>query len=272
MTTTKLKILALITMLIDHFGQFIPDTPDWFRWIGRIAAPIFIYCVVIGYKHTSNRKKYLTRLYLFAVGMAILNLFINNQVYYNSVRGIIDINDYYITNNFFAPLFFIAFLILLLEKRKITFIVILFIWQIISVIIFFILVEGSEILVPSDVMPTYLFLGAVFGNVALMEGGILFILLGAFFYYSDENKAKIAIGYLLFSIVILLINHKLHPLAFSGFVSFLFPFMDFQWMMVFALPFILLYNGKRGLGLKYFFYVFYPTHIVILYLIGLYLR
>ncbi len=43
---------------------------------------------------------------------------------------------------------------------------------------------------------------------------------------------------------------------------------EFQWMMIAALPFIILYNGERGrYSLKYLFYAFYPLHIWILYFI-----
>ncbi len=39
-----------------------------------------------------------------------------------------------------------------------------------------------------------------------------------------------------------------------------------QWFGLLALPLLLLYNGKRGkYKMKYFFYIFYPTHLVILY-------
>lgn len=36
-----------------------------------------------------------------------------------------------------------------------------------------------------------------------------------------------------------------------------------------AFIFIALYNGKRGMQLKYFFYIFYPAHLLLLYLVTL---
>nr|WP_282155905.1 TraX family protein [Cytobacillus gottheilii] len=48
-----------------------------------------------------------------------------------------------------------------------------------------------------------------------------------------------------------------------------FPFSDYQWIMIAALPFMLRYNEKKGIGLKCFFYFFYPIHIIVLYLIGI---
>ena len=41
---------------------------------------------------------------------------------------------------------------------------------------------------------------------------------------------------------------------------------EFKWMMIIALPLIMLYNGERGqYSLKYLFYAFYPLHIWIFY-------
>ena len=48
--------------------------------------------------------------------------------------------------------------------------------------------------------------------------------------------------------------------------------LNYQWMMVFALPLMLLYNGKQGLKMKYFFYLYYPLHVYALVIAARLLR
>lgn len=43
---------------------------------------------------------------------------------------------------------------------------------------------------------------------------------------------------------------------------------NYQWFMIFALLIMLMYNGKKGKGLKRLFYVYYPVHIFVLYIVG----
>ena len=65
--TNFLKLVAIISMFIDHVGAaFFPEYPV-FRWLGRLAFPIFCYCMTVGMLYTSNIRRYLGRLGLFAV-------------------------------------------------------------------------------------------------------------------------------------------------------------------------------------------------------------
>lgn len=81
-----LKIIALITMLIDHIGAiFFPDEMLW-RTIGRIAFPIFSWQLIEGYVHTSSRSKYGLRLFLFGCVSQIPYMFMNPELTFNPLH------------------------------------------------------------------------------------------------------------------------------------------------------------------------------------------
>lgn len=65
--TNFLKLVAIISMFCDHFGKILlPDV--WILpVIGRLAFPIFAYCLVVGSLYTSNIKRYILRLIIFAL-------------------------------------------------------------------------------------------------------------------------------------------------------------------------------------------------------------
>ena len=57
-----LKIIAMITMTLDHVGvQLLPQYP-LLRILGRLALPIYGYMIAEGCRHTKSRKRYLLRL------------------------------------------------------------------------------------------------------------------------------------------------------------------------------------------------------------------
>ena len=59
LTNNQLKIIAMVSMALDHIGLlFFPDVAI-FRILGRIAFPIFAYMIAEGCRYTKNRAKYL---------------------------------------------------------------------------------------------------------------------------------------------------------------------------------------------------------------------
>lgn len=84
MSTLALKIVAICSMLLDHILKVLPvqnmlevwwgvpmETSYWlldiFEPLGRLAMPIFAFCVAEGCRHTHSPKRYLLRLGVFAL-------------------------------------------------------------------------------------------------------------------------------------------------------------------------------------------------------------
>ena len=82
-TSVSLHIIAMILMLCDHlWGTIVPGN-DWLTCIGRISFPMFAFMIVEGYFHTSNLKKYVKRLLVFALISEIpFNLAMGSSIFY----------------------------------------------------------------------------------------------------------------------------------------------------------------------------------------------
>ncbi|MEA4898763.1 TraX family protein [Bacillota bacterium Meth-B3] len=65
--TGFLKIIAMITMVIDHVGAVFYPGLTVMRIIGRIAFPIYAYCIAVGCVYTRNIAKYALRVLVLAV-------------------------------------------------------------------------------------------------------------------------------------------------------------------------------------------------------------
>lgn len=66
-TATQLKFIALFTMLLDHLYAVVFPTQVWMNYVGRLAFPLFAFELVQGYLHTSNLRRYAKRLLILAV-------------------------------------------------------------------------------------------------------------------------------------------------------------------------------------------------------------
>ena len=102
-----LKSIAIISMLIDHIGEILYPNISVFKYIGRIAFPIFAFQLVEGYSKTKNKKKYGLRLFIFALISEIPFdiAFYNSYFYWNH-------------QNIFFELFLCFFLLIFLEKLE----------------------------------------------------------------------------------------------------------------------------------------------------------
>ena len=206
-TLFTLKIIAIITMFLDHYYRIIGG-PEWLSILGRLAFPIFAFSISEGYSHTKNVNKYLMRLLNFAIIIQLPN-FLGFQEY---------------PLNIFFTLALGLFCLEILDNNKINIVV-----RYIVVLHLCFLAEKT---------------GLDYGAY-----GVILIIL---FNKLRNNKLYIFIAFLALNLVILKIGNL----------------SEMQIYSIFSLIPIFLYNGKKGYGMKYFFYLFYPLHFIFLYFLN----
>jgi hypothetical protein len=206
--------------------------------------------------YTRNRKGLLKRLliasWIMTVGNIVLQSILPND-------GVVLMNSAFMT--FFVTGLYIIFYDMLVEgiktkkAGKIVKAVLLFFLPIISAAPMIMLagwVNNSDIslwLVRALVM-----VGLLIPSIISAEGGILIIGLGVLFYaFRKWRWAQMAV-LAVYSAGMYVINMGTEN--------------NVQWLAIFALIPMLLYNGEKGRGMKYFFYIFYPAHIYLLYIIA----
>ena len=237
-----LKWIGIFTMFIDHVGAvlvwkiyILTLNPAWkdiywiFRYIGRIAFPIFCFLLVEGFVHTRDRKKYLGRMCLFALISEIpFNLAIDGKWF--------SLEENSVMLTFVLGLLLMLALHWLLEPIK-----------------------GKGVN-PGSFLRVLLALAAIgimmkVANLLNADYGDVGILSIALFYLIRDKRFLAALfgcGALLISdIKELRLNYVELPALLS------------------ILP-ILFYDGTRGRQNKYFYYVFYPAHLLLLGLLATY--
>lgn len=247
MTTSSIKFLALIAMLIDHIGYyfypFLGDFGDLARLIGRISFPLFIFAFAWGYFYSRGRRsENLTRLYFMGVGMAILNVIFWILTPFRTL-------NYYPQHNIFVNFLLIGLVISMVEN-----------WQNNrnkSITIFLVIAASTLIhfVILQAIGWNFEYFGRLLSgflpSIFYLEYDFWFVIFGAAIYFARNHKFALASIMILFSGI-----HFLTTPIGSKFQ---------QGFMIFSLIFMLLYNGKKGIESKWFFYIFYPLHIVILW-------
>ncbi|MDK8181214.1 TraX family protein [Paenibacillus sp. UMB4589-SE434] len=234
-----LKIVAMLLMVVDHVTSLLPldygEMGIYLHYPGRIVAPIFFFFLVEGFFFTRSRVKYLSRIMMWAAIMAAGSYLLS--LIYPELRML--------SNNIFLSLGLGVVLLIGLDWMK----------------------QGSMHRV---IIGLLLAIAASAVSVMYTEASIYGVICTLVFYFCRERKWLLSVVYIA-TVLLLTIG--------VGGDADLFNYEqlminDPQWMMVFALPFLLLYNGNRGnnsTAAKYMFYVFYPLHLWLLYIISYYL-
>ncbi|KFI86514.1 protein TraX [Bifidobacterium pullorum subsp. saeculare DSM 6531 = LMG 14934] len=263
MNTFTLKIAACLLMVIDHTALFFPHAIELpMHWIGRLAAPLFTFLCVQACEHTHSIFRYIMRLYTASVGVAFMELILNR------------------TGNAFTPLFHVALIIGILSLRKpphrVAGLAAYCLWQVTLYLLF---TAAEPSISELDILPRLLVeivAPTALGMGISIDGGYAYVMLGLIMWVCRKSRYRLAIWFTVFcgAIFILfnyapLTNSILPGLAqeYLGLPVSIhwMPFTyNYQWMMIGALPFMLLYNGQRGRPVKWLFYWFYPVHLTVI--------
>ncbi|MBO5373631.1 MAG: diguanylate cyclase [Lachnospiraceae bacterium] len=227
---TQLKYIAICAMVCDHvawgFVDFFSPLGQIMHIIGRFTLPIMCFFIAEGFRHTSSVREYIKRMALFWV-VTILPFYLFFHEIYEYRQNII---------------FDLLLGLLMLAVLENAF---LKCWQKILL--------GAGLFVVS----------AFVGGWVIMP--ILYILV---FYYVKSFKKQVlwfcglTVFLEVFLIVAILLNNIWH------FSHYDWVWYDKLYFLGFMLPLILLknYNGEKGKSIlgRYFFYLFYPAHFLVL--------
>ena len=221
---TALKLIAALSMAIDHIGDIFFPGVTIFRIIGRIAMPVFAFFVAEGYAHTHDKKKYLLRLFIFAL--------ISEIPFDLALIGKIG-----------------------LDHQNIMF---TFALAVLGLMVFDRITKPDEFTGKTDL--SNIFVGVIFiillGTLALflrIDYSFFAVVAVFIFYFLKDRK------------------HWIRVTAGAGFLTVTRTMGYYIFTFLSLIP-LLMYNGQRGKGFKWFFYVFYPGHLLILYLIRMILK
>jgi hypothetical protein len=225
-----LKIIAAISMMIDHIGLVFFPHEEIFRILGRIALPIFAFMIAEGCRYTRNKLRYFLTVFLLAFICQTVYLVYNGDTYMSIlVTFSLAILMIYALQYFKSVLF---------DKSK----------SVLEKVISFLIFALSVI--------TVYYLNTVLEIDYGFFGCLLPVFVAIFHptknarmeYIKKFDKLPVYIVSLGIGMLLLALNSE-----------------SIQYWSFIALIPLLLYSGKRGKArIKYFFYVFYPVHLLLI--------
>ena len=270
LSSNGLKIIAAIAMVIDHVGVYLLGNSEiylsiLFRILGRLAFPLFAYCIAEGCRYTRNKQK---RFWIiFLMGVAFEAVWVGLRFFSEGGFSLLDTYGG-------DPIGFLKFIRSECLEGNI------FLTFSCSILLIYIVQAFKKGLADRDVKRSVLY-GCLFPAALavmavinyLMNGlnygvaGIILPVLVALVDY-DEGKAPKLFKPL---------DHPWVKLALFAvgliFLSATSSMKVIQSFCLLSLIPLALYNGKPGSGkMKWWFYIFYPAHLVIIWFIGLLIK
>lgn len=232
LNSTALRLLAILFMLLDHLWATVVPGNLWMTCAGRLAFPIFAFQLCEGYRHTGDFRRYCLRLLLFALLSEIpFNLFYAGSVLFPFHQNVM-----------------FTLLLGLLAIRQADML-------------------RREQGIKRKSLRCLALLAVLAGGVLLLPDyglrGVMTVL--CFFVFRDHRLFQLAAMAVL---NIFTFKGQTIPVSLFG-LAYDFPIQGFALL---ALPLIWLYNGVKGpggKGLRLFWYIFYPLHMLALYFIQL---
>ena len=266
LSDTSLKEIALALMVLDHIHYFFSFTgavPEWFSMLGRVSAPLFLFCTAEGFAHTHDRRTYLLRLWGMGAGMGLLQFVIGVGLGRRA-------DGFYPMNGILRDLTVACLLwqgIDWLRQRRLGRALALVggvgvLWPAVSLAL-------VAALPPAGQLPLYFLSWTVLPNWAFSTDGGVWFILGGVLLYALRGRRKIQILAWAAWAFWIDMGSVSYLLRMGGGISLgQAMLLSYQWMEVFAAPLMLLYNGQRGAGYKQLFYWFYPAHVYGLYAVS----
>lgn len=249
MTTFLLKMIAVITMVIDHSSYYVAKNPQLnisflmfgyplstiMNIIGRIAFIIYAFLIAEGCKHTRSMEKYMFRLLAFAFVSEIpFDYFLGNR-YVNQINPLATLSFGY--QNVFFTLFLGALAIYIYIKIK----------------------EYANFPKPVNVLLGIIacYTIAVIADIFHTDygrSGVIAIFSVFFLQDLFENPyIKKSMG------VAVVFIFSIYMYGIPGSVSGVYAIGGLLGVLC-----VLLYNGKKGRNMRWIFYAIYPLHLLIL--------
>lgn len=214
LTGNQLKLLAMLTMTIDHIGAVLLPQYEFLRIIGRLAMPIYAYMIAEGCHYTHDRMRYFLRLAGLAVVCQIVYGFVGRSLY----------------QCILVTFSLSVGLICAVENAQ---------------------KKGTS--------------GAALAGAALFAG--IYFVCEKLSLYVPGFHVDYGFWGVMLPVIVYFGGRSVWAFL-AGLTVLCLSRGGLQWWAMLTVPLIALYNGQRGKHrLGWMFYLYYPAHLVVIYLI-----